>query len=285
MRKSNCEGIYFSRGETLLKEEIEAAYHNPRGPGDLPTSKQDADVLGIISPNSPYSHCAPCAAWAYKEIAETETPDLYIILSANHHTVESGLTTETFETPMGMVRVDQEFARALVGKGTIGYDDEIHNNDHGIEIQLPYLQFVKQKEIEKLKILPIIISSDIDLQKLAVDIKEVLLEQDKKAIVIASSDFLRHGPMFHYVRFLDDVIKQIYDFDAKVIDLIKSQNEDAFFSFVDKNLAPIDGTIPIMLLMKLIKKCNVQLEQYYVSAEILNEQKNSVSYGAVVFKE
>lgn len=285
MRESNCAGIYYQRGETLLKEEIEAAYHHERGPGDLPIKKQDSNTLAIIAPNSPYSHCAPCAAWAYKEIAETETPDLYIILSANHHTVESGLTTETFETPLGMVRVDQEFARALVGKGTIGYDDEIHNNDHGIEVQLPYLQFVKQKEIEKIKILPIIISNDIDLNKLAIDIKEVLLEQNKKAIIIVSSDFLRHGPMFHYVRFLDNTIKQIYDFDAKVIDLIKAQNEDAFFSFVDKNLAPIDGTIPIILMLKLLKKCNVQLEQYYVSAEILNEQKNSVSYGAIVFKE
>ena len=39
------------------------------------------------------------------------------------------------------------------------------------------------------------------------------------------------------------------------------------------------------LLLMLLKDCDVRLEQYYTSADILNEQKNSVSYAAIVFEE
>jgi AmmeMemoRadiSam system protein B len=285
MRDPIATGTYYQGGETLLSEEIEASYHNKRGPGALPIAKQEEKVQAIIAPNSPYPHCAPCAAWSYKELAETPTPDLYIVISGNHHSVESGVTTETFVTPLGMVRVDQDFARGLVEKGTVSYDDEIHNRDHGIEVQLPYLQFAKKKELEKLKILPLLVSTDIDLKKLALDIKEVLMEQNKHAIFIISSDFLRHGPMFHYVRYLEDAQKNVYDFDARGIDLIKAQNADGWFSYIDKNFAPIDGTLPITLLLQILKKCTVNLEQYYTSGDILNEQKNTVSYAAIVFQE
>lgn len=285
MREPIAAGTYYQNGETLLAEEIEASYHNKRGPGATPSDKQDGKTLAIIAPNSPYAHCSPCAAWSYKALAETPTPDLYIILSANHHSAESGVTTETFTTPIGMVRVDQEFARGLVEKGTVTYDDEIHNRDHGIEVQLPYLQFAKRKEIEKLKILPLLISTDVDLKKLTLDLKETLVEQGKTAIYIVSTDFLRHGPLFHYVRFMEDVQKNIYDFDARGIDLIKAQNAEGWYNYIDKNFAPIDGTLPITLLLQLLKECNVKVEQYYTSADILQEQKNTVSYAAIVFEE
>ena len=285
MREAIGAGTYYQRGETLLAEEIEGSYHHDRGPGTTPLKEQKKRVKAIIAPNSPYAHCAPCAAWAYKELAETPLPDLYIILSPNHHSAESGVTTETFLTPLGMVRVDQEFARGLVSKGTISYDDEIHNREHGIEIQLPYLQFAKRKEEEKIKILPLIISSDCSLEQLSADLKETLLEQGKKAIFIVSSDFLRHGPLFHYVRYLEDTIDNVYEFDKRGIDLIKAQNPQGWQSYIDKSFAPIDGTIAITLLLKLLKPCDVRLEQYYTSAEILNEQKNTVSYAAIVFEE
>lgn len=285
MREPICSGTYYQASETLLAEEIEGSYHADRGPGSTPLGKTEKKVQAIIAPNSPYAHCGPCAAWSYKELAETPTADIYIIISANHHSAESGITTETFITPLGMARVDQEFARGLVEKGTITYDDEIHNREHGIEIQLPYLQFAKKKEIEKLKILPLLVSTDIDLKQLALDIKEVLLDQNKNPIFIVSTDFLKHGPMFHYVRYMEDIQKNIYDFDKRGIDIIKSLNADGWHNYIDKNFAPIDGTLAIQLLLMLLKNCDVRLEQYYTSADILNEQKNSVSYAAIVFEE
>ncbi len=283
MRSPTCSGIYYERAETLLSEQIDASYHNERGPGALP-SGEGRKVKAIIAPNSPYSHCSPCAAWSYKALAETPMPEVYIILSANHHSRESGITTETFETPLGMVRVDQDLARGIVEKGTISYDEEIHNRDHGIEVQLPYLQFAK-KQNEAIKILPVIVSSDLDLKKFALDLQETLMEQNKKAIFIVSSDFLRHGPMFHYVQFFEDVQKNVYEFDAKGIDLIKAQNAKAWQHYIDQNFAPIDGTLAITLLLELLKPCKVLLEQYYTSAEILQEQKNTVSYASIVFEE
>ncbi|RKZ05435.1 AmmeMemoRadiSam system protein B [Candidatus Fermentibacteria bacterium] len=285
MREPICAGTYYTRPESVLREEIKAAFHHDRGPGALPTEKRDGRIKAVIVPNSPYAHSAPCAAWAYKAIAETPLPNLYILLSANHHSIKSGVTAETFQTLMGEVRVDQAFARVLVEKGTISYDTEIHTRDHGIEVQLPFLQFVKSKELEKIKILPMLISSDIDMKRLALDLKETLVEQNKKAVFIVSSDFLKHGPMFHYVRFLDDVQKNIYEFDSKVIDMIKAQDGDGFFSFVDKNFAPIDGTLPITTLLYTLKKCDVKLEQYYTTADILDEKKNSVSFAAIIFQE
>lgn len=285
MREPICAGTYYQPNDQLLKQEIDAAYHHERGPGALPTTKEDGKTIAIIAPNSPYAHCAPCAAWAFKAIAETPAPDLYILISANHHSAESGLTTETFLTPLGMARIDQEFARGLVAKGTVGYDDEIHRRDHGIEVQLPLLQHARQRSIENLKILPLLVSSDIDLRKLALDIKETLLEQKKRAIYIVSSDFLRYGPLFHFVPWLQETREKIREFDEHLIDLIRAQNAAGVENYLDKTFAPIDGALAIVLLLLLLKPCTVKFEHYYTSADILQEEKNSVSYAAIVFDE
>jgi AmmeMemoRadiSam system protein B len=100
---------------------------------------------------------------------------------------------ESWETPYGLVRVDQALARALISKGTISENNELFDNDEQIESQLPFLQFVFKSNKEALKILPILVSHDVQMKKLAVDIKEVLLELGKKAVVIIPTNFTYYG--------------------------------------------------------------------------------------------
>jgi len=53
--------------------------------------------------------------------------------------------------PYGMIRVDQHFARELVMKGNIKENNRIFEQENSIEVQIPFLQFIFKKEIEKLK--------------------------------------------------------------------------------------------------------------------------------------
>jgi len=283
MREPAYAGYFYPASENGLRTALEDAFTGERGPGSMPqTKRKDRTVVAAVVPHAGYAFSGQCAAWAYHAIAASPQPDLFLLLGPNHNSMESGTSSETWKTPFGMVRADQDFVRALVAKGTIRLDDEIMAREHSLEVQVPFLQLLD----EKAKIVPIMLSEDADLQRLAIDIKETLVEQGKKAIIIASSDFTHHGPDYRYVRFTQHPQEQIAAFDKQMINLITERKPDEFLAFVEQELATVCGARAITLLLKLLKpRATAKLEQYYTSAEVTGDEKNSVSYAAIVFEE
>jgi MEMO1 family protein len=284
MREPAFAGTFYPATANALKKAVEDAFTGERGPGSLPPERQDRKVVAAIAPHAGYQYSGPAAAWVYHAIAASPRPDLFIILGPDHAAGVSAISMDTWKTPLGLVRADQEFVKALAQAGSVRIDEKAMLHEHSIEVQLPFLQYLLENEPERLKIAPIMVSNDVDLHQLALDIKETLVEQKKTATIIVSSDFTHHGPQYRYVRFSEEVAKNIYAFDEQIIALIKQQQPQPFLDFIDKELATVCGSMPIALLLSILKKSTMKLEQYYTSGDLLNDYKNSVSYAAIVFE-
>jgi len=284
-RKARFAGHFYEASEIALDKQLTECFEDKNGPGDLPLTKRNKKIQAIIAPHAGYMYSGPCAAWAYKEIAESQFPDLYVIIGPNHHSNVNAISLDGYETPFGLVRVDKEFASALLEKNSeLVADEEAHEEEHSIEVQLPFLQFVTKDKMHELKIVPIILG-DIDYKKLATDIKEVVLEQDKKVVFIISSDFTHYGRIYHHVPFSSNIKEQIYANDRKAIDFIEKLDVDGFMKYIDENMMTICGYVGIGVLLKLLKSAKVSLEQYYTSADLEENSRylNSVSYAAIIF--
>ncbi len=288
MRRAKFAGMFYQRARSLLDRQITECFEGERGPGALPSTKGSTKVKAIIVPHAGYAYSGQAAAWAYKYIAEQGMSDLYIIIGPTHNSSKTALTTQTFDMPYGLIRVDQHFARELVLKGNITEDDTIHDEEHSVEVQIPFLQFIFKKQIEKLKILPILIGSSCSrskLKKLALDIKEVAMDMNKNVTLITTSDFTHYGPAYKYIPFESHRKENIYKMDEAAIELIKGFKSDEFLDLVEKELMTICGASPIYLLLNYLKSGNVRLEQYYTSADLdsKSDYKNSVSYASLIF--
>lgn len=273
MRTSSMSGTAFPAGESSLKKAIEEAFQHEKGPGSLPL--KNGKHIAAIVPHGGYAVVGPALAWSYYALKPAK---LVIILCPNTKNLESGVIADTWETPLGMVRADQEFLRELVAKETI---QQKKLSTEPMEVQLPFLQYIFG---EQLKIAPIVVSADIDLQQLALDIKETLIEQHKDATVIAISNFTVHGSAYKNVRFTMDPQKQILEFDKELIDLICQKKVTEFQEFVKEKMPNISGVLPVELLLRLLTKQQGKLEQYYLSSEFTGDEKNSVSYASIVFE-
>jgi hypothetical protein len=289
-RKAVFAGQFYERNEQELDKQIRECFEDKNGPGALPLSKRSGKIQAIITPHAGYQYSGPCAAWAYKAIAESEFADIYIIIGPNHSGSGNAISMQGYETPFGIVRVDQEFAKSLLEKNDeLKIDEEAHAGEHSIEVQIPFLQFATKDSIENvhgngLKIVPIIIH-EIDYIKLGLDLKETILECGKKVVIIISSDFTHYGHGYHYVPFSTDVKKKLYEMDGKFIEFIKNLNADAFLEYIDETQGTVCGAFPIAVLLKTLKHAKVELLQYYTSADLDEESsyKNSVSYAAILF--
>jgi MEMO1 family protein len=289
-RKAIFAGQFYEKNEQALDKQIIECFEDKNGPGALPLSKRSGKIQAIIAPHAGYSYSGSCAAWAYKAIAEAEFAEIYIIIGPNHSGSGNAISMQGYETPFGIVRVDQEFAKSLLEKNTeLQIDEEAHAGEHSIEVQIPFLQFATKDNNENvhgngLKIVPIIIH-EIDYVKLGLDLKETILECGKKVVIIISSDFTHYGHDYHYMPFSTDVKKNIYERDGKAIEFIKSLNADGFIGYMDETMGTVCGAFPIAVLLKTLKHSKVELLQYYTSADLEEDSKykNAVGYASILF--
>lgn len=182
------------------------------------------------------------------------------------------------------MRVDQALMRELVAKGNLELNDEVHNQESVIEIQLPFIQFINKSKMEGVKIIPLFINNKTDIDVLSVDIKEVLLEQSKTAAFIFVSNFTSYGRDFKYVPFTDNIQEGIVELDKKLFNALTTNDKELFFETIKDNVVPISGYYPLQLYFKLFGDRPIELEQYYLSGDLNNTYTASVSYASLIVK-
>jgi hypothetical protein len=280
-RQPIVAGQFYPADFSSLDKKIKDCFLSKFGPGDFPITKREKDIIGIISPHAGYPFSGPCAAWAFKEIAESKFPDIFIMLGLSHSGHQSCKSVEDWATPFGIVKTDKSFLKEI----DLPVDEEAHSNEHSIEVQLPFLQFANKDLLDKIRIAPIMASHDIPPEEIASIIFKAV--KDRNVIVIASSDFTHYGPNYGYMPFSDNIKDNMYKLDKGALDNIKKLNSKGFLDYTDKTHATICGRYPIATLLELVKKLGAKkasLLHYYTSGDVIGDYRNSVGYASIKIK-
>jgi len=280
MIKPQFAGSYYKADFEKLAKQIEACYTGNLGPGDLPTKRKEKSLKGIIVPHAAYSYSGQCAAWAYKEVAESKFPKTYIILFPDHTEThfDFATTDEDFETMLGVVKTDKEFVNKLLQTKLVKKTTNF--KEYSIEVQLPFLQLANKDNLNKIQIVPIICPTTNNYKELA----EEILKISKDIVVIISSDFTHYGVKFGYTPFKFNIEQSIKDLDKNAIKLIMNYDSEEFLKYIKKTKATICGQYSITLGIEILKQISKEPELlcYYNSSKI-NPKDNQVSYASIVF--
>ncbi|MEM4397813.1 MAG: AmmeMemoRadiSam system protein B [Candidatus Woesearchaeota archaeon] len=291
IRKPVVAGQFYEKDFKNLNKQIEACFNSNKGSGVI-SKTRFKNLIAVISPHAGYFFSGACASWAYKEIAESEFPDAYIILGPNHYGFDSGISKKEWETPLGIIETNKEIIELLEKKTSLKINENCHIFEHSIEVQLPFLQYVSCDKIKELKIVPIVIGHELDFKEIGKELFNIYSELEKKKKKIAfiiSSDFTHYGKNYDYLPFVSDVKNKINQLDQGAINLIKNLDVNGFYNYLKKTKITICGFSPILVFLTFlneltkIKKINSELLMYYTSGDILG-YKNSVSYVSMVFR-
>jgi len=279
-------GQFYADNFAELSKEIEECFR--KGPGELPSKRSKHQIRAVIAPHAGYQFSGPGQAWVYKEIGESKLPDIFIILGTNHTGIgKSSTLLEDFETPFGVVKVDQNFAQKLIDEGWVIQSKEVHEKEHSIEVQLPFLQFVQRDHLNKLRIVPIAVSSGANYELFGKSIVKIAKEQKKKVCLIASSDFTHYGVNYGYVPFVYNIKESLEALDMGAIDFIKKLDAWSFIDYVDEHKATICGAYAIAVLIEACKALGAkkaELLQYYTSGDIVKDYANAVGYASIIIR-
>ena len=163
--------------------------------------KNISGIIAAVAPHAGYVFSGRLAAQALSPI--NQSYDLVIIMSTGHtHAVKGAamLGNDDYETPLGIVPTDRDLAARLMIREPLFEDyPEAHAKEHGIEVELPFLQR-KLKKPFKLLAMTLNYAGPAEVKRMA----EALYAEikDRKVLLVISTD------LSHYT---DDVNAEYSD--------------------------------------------------------------------------
>jgi AmmeMemoRadiSam system protein B len=98
----------------------------------------------VVAPHAGYIYSGPIAGTAYAALAARGGHvERVVLLGPSHRVAFTGVATSgagLFETPMGPVAVDRDAVASLVASGLAREVERAHENEHSLEVQLPFLK-------------------------------------------------------------------------------------------------------------------------------------------------
>ncbi len=150
IREPAVAGMFYPAGADQLRQEVGSLLqHTEAKSGPAPKA--------IIVPHAGYIYSASVAATAYRLLTPARQ-DFHrvVLLGPAHRVYLEGMAvpaTDGFATPLGTVPTDQATLQEIAGLPGVCVSDAAHQDEHSLEVQLPFLQTV----LEKFTLVPIIV--------------------------------------------------------------------------------------------------------------------------------
>lgn len=171
VRPAAHAGRAYPGDPAALRAELAALFVSEKGPGAPKGEEPDGSrkLVGVMSPHIDLHRGGPTFAWAYKRLVEESAADLFVIFGTAHNPMSQlfSVTRKGFETPLGTVETDRQFAARLSAnlaaqpagrEMSLAADELAHRHEHSIEFQTVFLQYLLG-ERRPFKILPVLVGS------------------------------------------------------------------------------------------------------------------------------
>ena len=234
-----------------LREYLDGQFAREGGPGERQdTMPVDDDILpGLIVPHIDFGRGGHSYAHGYSRLRRHAKPDTVIVFGVAHaaEPVPFILTRKHFETPLGLVKTDQEIIGRLEKACTWDpYAFELaHRAEHSVEFQAVMLAHLYGSDIKIVPILCSMFGEDFSagdptatqpVTNFLETCNQCIQSSDKKVAVIASADLAHVGRRFGDPFDIDDeVIEAVAKRDAEDLSHVEALDADSFYASVMKD--------------------------------------------------
>lgn len=233
-----------------------------------------ARAMAIVVPHAGYMYSGAVAGSVYSAI---ELPQRFIILCPNHTGAGSDFDVHPegqWLTPMGSAEVDTEMCEQLLRLFPASVrDGEAHRREHSLEVQLPFLQYLKGD----IRFLPVCIRQFRwnQLQDLANALVQIVKGSSEEILIIASSD------MTHY-----ESQESAGRKDRMAIDRMEKLDARGLYDTVHEHDISMCGYLPATVAMLAAKQLGAtqgKLIQYATSGDVTHDYGSVVGYAGLIF--
>jgi hypothetical protein len=263
LRQPAVAGYFYQGSADALKKQIESF---------LVPVEPKIRALGVVSPHAGFVYSGPVAGAVYSSV---ELPDTFVLIGPNHTGLGapvSIMASGRWQTPLGAVDIDEGLAAAISGRSRRIQNDALaHLREHSLEVQLPFLQYFK----ERLTIVPIQMM-DTRLEtclEVGRAVAEAIRSEGRRTLIIASSD------MCHYVTAETAQCK-----DRMAIDRMLALDPEGLCLTVREEGISMCGFGPAVVMLAACKQLGAtraELIKYAHSGEVSGDNEKVVGYAGL----
>jgi len=230
--------------------------------------KEKISAYGIIVPHAGYVYSGKVAGEVFSSV---RIPDTVIILGPNHTGMGAAISVfpeGAWRTPLGDVKIDDKLSADILKNCAQAEGEfEAHLREHSVEVQLPFLQYLKN-DFQ----FAAITLADHDLAHLR-SLADAIVKavKGREVLLIASSD------LTHY-----EDAKTAKQKDSLVLDAIEKMDPEKMVSEVLGRDISMCGWMPAYTVMHACKKLgakNGKIIRYMNSGDASGDYREVVGYG------
>lgn len=188
IRPAAVAGLFYPQNKTDLYHQL----------SEILPQTSSTHPKALIVPHAGYIYSGTIAGQGYALLGKGESFDRVCLFGPNHRVPLEGCAVpenDFFSTPLGELSVDQKAIAALLKLPAVIASDAVHAQEHCLEVQLPFLQYLKINA----PIVPVVVGECP--ASVVADMIEPLLS-DPKTLVIISTD-LSHFHTYENARVID----------------------------------------------------------------------------------
>ncbi len=271
IRKSILAGAWYPGDKQTLSKAIQGYL------AEADVESFAGNLKALIVPHAGHIYSGPVAAHAYKLLRGKDIRRV-IMIGPSHRVRFRGVSVNLqsgYETPLGIVPVDQELAKKIIDADPlIRHIPKAHASEHALEIQLPFLQIV----LNDFQIVPMIMGEQDykTCSRLAEILHDVVGDSDK-TLLLASTD------LSHYHN-----DKQARALDSEFIDQVRKFSPKGLFKALSSGRCEACGggpTITVMLAAQAWGANRSQILHYAHSGDVTGDVSEVVGYVAAALFE
>jgi len=266
IREPAVAGRFYTDDPSSLRREVRGFLHA----GAAPSQEK---VIGLVSPHAGYVYSGQVAGDVF---ARVEIPRKNLVLGPNHTGLGAYAAINrsgTWNTPLGSAKIDSVLAQSLMDLCPLLQEDSAaHQREHSLEVQLPFLQVLR----EDFEFVPLCLSHFryADCESLGTAMAQLIAASGEDILMIASSD------MNHYESQERTLLK-----DQRAIDCILELNPQKLYQRVHEEAISMCGIIPTtcMLVAALeLGAKRAELVKHATSGDVSGDYAGVVGYAGII---
>ena len=285
LRSPAVAGYFYQGSSEALRKQVE---------GFIVPGAERKRAIGVVSPHAGLIYSGPVAGALYSSI---EIPDTIVLIGPNHTGLGAAVSLMakgSWETPLGTVEIDETLAASILAKSSHIRDDSVaHLREHSLEVQLPFIQYFKEKfTIVPIQMLDTRLATCIEVGRA---VGEAIAEcglrnadcktKDKseirnpkseisKVLIVASSDMSHYEPAARAKEKDFKAIQSILDLDP----------EGLYRTITDYGITMcgFGPAVSMLVAAKMLGASKAELVKYANSGDVSGDYDKVVGYAGII---
>lgn len=195
IREPVFAGQFYADGEDRCRKELEQLLDAV----PVTNAPQSRQLYGGIVPHAGWSCSGAVAAKVFRALAAAPSPDVLVLFGGMHrprgrHAALFG--AGRWETPLGPIEVDSRLTERILGHTNLIVDDPYaHEDEHSLEVQMPFVKHL----FPKAKVVPLMVPVVKTAHEVGEAVGRTLTAYGYDALIVGTTDLTHYGPYYGFV--------------------------------------------------------------------------------------